>query len=481
MHITLSTPLPPSPRTESRALPGAAQRLDTRNAQHYGRAHFDEIGDIYLAQAYSQSDRQIRLIEIFKLVATTGTGRAILADLRVLSNQGVRIAIGPRDDFDVASTHVPALGVSATVDGAVLWDCKLAEQGLGTSHPEPDAYKSLIWELAQLRNLAAERAWPGIPPLRSKDVEPAFMAELAIETAPAFAASRFCPAFPVWRTDANSSYLPEWKRGATYFDTLDMLMPAWLTDGGQAVREDVIVVLRQLQETVLGKRLLTDLWVYGRSRVMLLIHHSASGKDGVHKVGGNTPVWCFNKTALAGQAQSKDLTDREARASGAFAELLVARCGLAAKVGVLQQGADVLEAQKQFEAELIDARQRPRTPAAMRAPADPAARTVAEMPPQRPRALGMPVPDQPTAQVETPAPQQGWAAGQEDITRSPGAQAPASRDSRIAHWLQESARAFARSFGDRAASPARSLPGRSGVPNVYTRAPARSPSRGPGL
>ncbi|CAM3644708.1 hypothetical protein BOSP111201_17945 [Bordetella sputigena] len=437
MQVSLDTQIPSSLYGDNSG-PASPRRLNTRDPQQYRQVVFDQVGAIHLAHRYDNSELHVQIFEVFTLLSSTGIGRTVLADLKALSALGVRIAIGPRDDADANNVQVSPYGVGHTVDGAVLWDCDFPGHGLNTPSPAPEAYRRLIRELAQVRNLAAESVWQGCPTLRPDDAESAFMAELAAATAPAFAASRFCPPFPIWSAE------PDWPRGPTYFDPLETLMPAWLTEEGRLVRDEVVSVLRLVQETPWGRRLLNDIWVYGRSRAVTLIHYSASGREGVHKVNNDTPIWCYNRAALERRAQSEDLTEREARASGAFVDLLRVRGALATKLGMLEHGHDLAPAQRKFEDQLIETRRRRTVPPV--APPPPALADPGSAPARRPSIPSVRAPSGPPSAAAdvpparpAPAPAaESWVAGQEDITAAVSRQARFSRRHRIARWMQES-------------------------------------------
>lgn len=462
------------------------QRLDTRNSRHYGAAHFDAIGSVMLAHSYA--NRQAHVLDMLDLLSTTGTGSRVLAELKALSEQGVCIAIGPRDDVEPGADRRPLDGVATTVDGQVLWDCDYRGYVSGRAF-DAQTYQVLIGELVQVRNLAAEKAWPGVPPLQRNDVESAFMAELALRTAPAVGQSQYVPTFPAPLDEFDAAYMPEWGRGPIHFDSLGGLMPAWFTVLGKDTWNEVLAVLRTVAQTAVGRRLLSDLWVYGRSRAVMLVHSSASGKDGVRRLDDQTPIWSFNKASLAGLALSDALTDTEAQASGAFLNLLAAHAMLASKLGMLGKVANIDELQNRFEQQLIEDRDRRMTAAAgdaspsgishsawplwqveaarnHRSPlaasklvSRPRAHAVGRAPTQdRPAVPTAPVPSPPPGQARVEAVPETL----HDIATRP---APSSRQNKgVARWLQNSARAFARTFNP-PSSVARNTAGRQ--PNPY--------------
>jgi hypothetical protein len=421
------------------------ERLSTRDPLHYGKVWFEEVGDLYVAHGYR--DRQAQIADMIKLVSGTGTGSRLLADLKALSMQGVCIAIGPRDDFAPGATHIPMSAVSTTVDGEVLWDCNYLGFLRDVAHPGPDTYKKLIADLAEVRNLAAKKAWPAVPPVSGKDIESSFLAELVLRDTPALLQSEVPGPGAIPRYELGACHMPAWRNEVLRFDSLNNLMPAWLTAEGRQIRDDLVVVLKLIGATSIGKALLNDLWVYGRSRGVMVVHRSRSGKEGVYKLA-DAPVWGFEKSGLAARAQSTALTDREARASGGFLCLLEAHRELADTLGTLARLSDLPYLQRQFEAQLMD--ERARHPAV-----DLSLRTRIPMPP----ADG------------------GTSFEDALVIGHPTAAAQVPAESRVRHWLQNSLRIFT---GSRAEATTRitPAPSRRAVPNPYTPGPTRGAGTG---
>ncbi|AOB32804.1 hypothetical protein AKI39_21780 [Bordetella sp. H567] len=452
-------------------------------------AHVDVLGGFLLAHAYA--DRQAQVFDMLKVLSTTGTGSRVLAELKALSEQGVRIAIGPRDDLEAEPGHLPSQGVAATADGQVLWDCFYRRQS-AAMESTPEAYRWLIGELAQARNLAAQKGWPGVPPLQPGDVESAFMAELALRTAPAAAQSRYVPTFPAPLHEFDAAYMPEWPRGPVHFDTLGGLMPAWFTGQAKDSWDEIRTVLQAVNQTAIGQRLLSDLWVYGRSRAVMLVHRSTSGKEGVMRLNDATPIWGFDKSTLAARAQSLALTEGEAQASGAFLSLLVIHGMLASKLGMLGKVGAAAGLQHQFEQQLIGCRARRanapgtdvlsrghlrfavplwKVEAALPAPAPALPSTLGSRPSTSAmdRVYSQGGPALPT----TPMPalrlrhMPGGSKGLPDAGQDAGDPGTSpTQDNVLARWLQESKRALANTFNSSPSTP-RNLGGRQDKHNPY--------------
>ncbi|CAM3644751.1 hypothetical protein BOSP111201_17950 [Bordetella sputigena] len=441
------------------------ERLSTKDPLHYGKVWFEEVGDLCMAHGYR--DRQAQIAGMIRLVTGTGTGSRLLADLKALSTQGVRIAIGPRDDIAPDATHIPMNAVSTTVDGEVLWDCNYLGFLRDVAHPTPDTYKKLIGDLTEVRNLAAKKAWPDVPPVSGKDTESAFLAELVLRDTPALLQSEVAGPGGTPRYELGAGHMPAWRNEALRFDSLNNLMPAWLTTEGRQQRDDLIAVLKLIDATSIGKALLNDLWVYGRSRGVMVVHRSGSGKEGIYKLADAT-VWRFDKSGLAARAQSTALTDREARASGGFLCLLEAHRELADKLGTLARLSDLPYLQRQFEAQLVDERRR-------HLPADGArVRHGAGSPPSSVASTaGV------SLRTGIPVPPDDGGTGLEDalVTGRPTGAVQARAENRVRHWLQNSVRIFTVSRAEvttRITHPS----SRRAVPNPYTPGPARGTGTG---
>lgn len=437
------------PSQAGNSAPSHDQRLSTRDPLHYGKVWFEEVGDLCVAHCYR--DRQAQIAGMIKLVSGTGTGLRLLADLKALSMQGVRIAIGPRDDIAPGATHIPISNVSTTVDGEVLWDCNCLGFLRDVAHPAPDTYKKLIGDLTDVRNLAAKKAWPAVPPLSGKDLESSFLAELVLRGAPALAQSEVAGPGATPRYQLGADHMPAWRNEALRFDGLNNLMPAWLTTEGRQIRDDLVAVLKLIEATSIGKALLNDLWVYGRSRGVMVVHRSSNGKNGVYKLA-DAPIWGFDKSGLAARAQSTALTDREARASGGFLCLLEAHRELADKLGTLARLSDPPQLQRQFEAQLLDERKR-------------------HLPVATTAGLSL------RTEIPTPSADRGTGGVDAPVVAHPAGAAQAPADNRLRHWLQDSLRKF---IGSRAEVTTRitQTSSRRAAPNPYTPGPTRGTGTG---
>jgi hypothetical protein len=441
MHV--SADASPITQTTGCTWPGET-RLSTKNPDHYRPVNLNGIIDVTLACEYER--HYSKIIERFRLIADTGTGATLLRDIAALSRHGVQLAIGPRDDDIDRRTHAHADGVGTTVDGQPLWDISFSEPGLYR-----DFYPRLISDLARVRNLAMEQVWPDIPPLREKDIEKAFLAELATRAVPALAEPGFWPTRPGLRTELDPLCPPKW-RDPVSFDTLEQLAPAWVSRDFTPHRRDAVDILKTVQSVPMGECLLNELGVYARSNAMMLAHRSGRGLHGVHYEADKTVVWCFDRDALEQRGREylrgpQVLTVQEARACGAYLELQMVCEKLQSKLDLTSLTDHTYARFEQFRQELLEKRPSSVGSASFLS-------TVVEFPSEEQAVPSAPVGVPGTA--ESPA------------TAAPGS---ASKRNRVGQWIGSKARRTLASVGGRPASPP-VIPPRVGVPpNVYTREP----------
>jgi hypothetical protein len=306
---------------------------DASGEDRYDVDTLDQVYTVRMERQY-QARRQ-EIIELFRLISATGTGRRMLDEIRQLSSLGIHLSIGPMASTDQGVDRARVPGVGQTRDGQPLWDC-FCQGGLSMGDsPYTAPYLRIIQALTEVRNLAMAKAWPGIPPLDPRDMENAFMAELAVRTAPALAHPSFWPLDFKYLAQLDPQRPPAWN-GPLTFDTLHGIVPAWVSPELSEQRDDLIDVLRRIYFTFVGERVLNELCAYARSNAIMVIHRSQRGLHGVHLVSdAKTPVWCFDRENVRELGLAPDLTDRQARAVGAFSELLSVRDRLIAKLGLL--------------------------------------------------------------------------------------------------------------------------------------------------
>jgi hypothetical protein len=252
------------------ALSGIAdpRRIHHRMPAAHEVVYFEELGPVLLDKAYS--DCREKIGEVLQLLATTGTGRALLADLKVFAAQRGVFAVGPGGAFDHDDIEKFGGLVLRGRGDEVVWDFKGDAHLLLNDVCGHAAYASLVRGLVAIRNYVAYERRVGIPMLKVDDVQNAFLAELAVRATPAVDPARADGAFPD-RVGYDVAATPAW-RDPLSFDGLDGVLPAWLTPEGRKHRDDVRELLQAIGRTDIGARVLRDLRVYARSGGVMLIH-----------------------------------------------------------------------------------------------------------------------------------------------------------------------------------------------------------------
>lgn len=387
----------------------ARYRREFRDAHQL--VHFDAIGPVLLSLDWAARYTEIQAV--FDLLAATGTGRMLLADIKACTQKGERISLGVGGAVDPDAADRCGGRTLITWDDGIRWELLRYAGPLLAGNRDHDACTCLIHNAAVVRNFAIHRLAADLPLPEPDDVQRAFMAELAVRAAPAVDPAHGGAPFDTPAASYDPQRLPRWP-GALTFDGLDGLMPAWLTEQAIHVRDDLTEVLQTVRRTDMGQRLLHELQVYGRASAVLVVHCSRNGNHGVRRRDG-TGFWGFNASSLSLRASSPALTRIERQASGAVVELLRARTLLQAQLGFLGTEATMPAAQQLFERELLESRRQrvpgklEEMPPAIRQPPDTPA--VGSMPVSRDQGgaaqASIPAPPLPPRANRMPAPAHG--------------------------------------------------------------------------
>lgn len=346
-----------------------------RYGEHCAPEDLDGMCRAYVAQCYRA--RLGDILARLRMIASTGTGQILLADIRELGRlHGIHPTFGPsapmpdvvmggqldgwHGDGQDSGLHHSA-GPHRLADGQILLDPLL--RPVTPCAPEyPQQLAWLAWDLVNLRNMLAEHVLPPATPVLSQDVLPSFIAELNAGCSSAAWRGSADVAAPARLQVPAERASPAWSGpGAVY--ALEGGLPVWIADASKPVLDDVMAVMRAVRQSASGQCLLNELRLYEKGGATMMVA-AGQGQSGVSEAVDGTPLWLFDGAELGRRCTAPDLSGNQARAYTAFWDLLALRNMLARKLGLLEAGWTEQSLQARFYDEIKAQRpdEQPRPP-----------------------------------------------------------------------------------------------------------------------